>query len=136
MRVHIVLDHDAVEAYVSDDALPQRTMLVAELMQNVADNDGIVVVPGTVFQMLAARGKDERERLLRLVMDPDSIVVVPPTQVTQTLETAEIAEQHRIDLGLAHALIIARDNDAGLATFHFERASATGVIPQANVFQI
>jgi hypothetical protein len=86
--------------------------------------------------MLAARGKDERDRLLHLVTDPDSIVVVPPTQVTETLETAEIAEQHGIDLGLAHALVIARDNDAGLATFDVEKASATGVIPAQYVFQI
>ena len=136
MRTHLVLGPDAVDAYISDDALPQKAMLVAELMQSVADNEGIVVIPGTVFQVLAARGKDERDRLLHLVTDPDSIVVVPPTQVTETLETAEIAEQHGIDLGLAHALVIARDNDAGLATFDFHRASATGVIPAENVFQI
>jgi hypothetical protein len=125
-----------VEAYISDDALPQKAMLVAELMLSVADNDGIVVIPGTVFQTLATRGKDERDRLLHLVTDPDSIVVVPPTQVTETLEIAAIAESHGIDHGLAHALIIARDNDAGLATFASDKAIATGVVPAENVFQI
>ncbi|HCT77893.1 MAG TPA: hypothetical protein DGG94_21590 [Micromonosporaceae bacterium] len=136
MRVHIVLDLDAVDAYICDNGLPQKAMLVAELMQSVADNDGIVVIPGTVFQTLAARGKEERDRLLHLVTDPDSIVVVPPTQVTETLEIAELAERHGIDPGLAHALIIARDNDAGLATFGPDKASATGVIRPENVFQI
>ena len=136
MRIHLVLGPDAVGAYIDDNALPQKAMLVAELMQSVADNEGIVVVPGTVFQMLASRGKDDRDRLLQLVTDPDSIVVVPPTQVTETLEIAEIAEQQGIDLGLAHALVIARDHDAGLATFDVESAVASGVVPVENIFQL
>jgi hypothetical protein len=136
VRVHIVLDLEAVEAYIGDHALPQKAMLVAELMQNVAENDGIAVIPGTVFQTLAAQGKEERDQLLRLVTDPDSIVVVPPTQMTETLEIAEIVEQHLISFGLAHALIIARDSGAGLATFAPNAAIATGIVPEDQVFPL
>jgi hypothetical protein len=136
MRIHIVLGPDAVEAYIGDNALPQKAMFVAELMQTVADNEGIVVIPGTVFQMLAMRGKEERDRLMHLVIDPDSIVVVPPTRVTETLEIAEIAELHGIVPGLAHALVIARENGTGLATFDADKAAATGVIPTEDIFGI
>jgi hypothetical protein len=131
-----VLGPDAVDAYLGDNALLQKAMLVAELMQTVADNEGIVVIPGTVFHMLAMRGKEERERLAHLVIDPDSIVVVPPTRVTETLEIAEIAERHGIDPGLAHALVIARECRAGLATFDAGKATVTGVIPTEDVFEI
>jgi hypothetical protein len=136
MRIHIVLAQDAVEAYIADDALPQKAMLVAELVQTVAETNGIVVVPGLVFQTLAAQGKEERDRLLQLVSDPNGIIIVPPTQVTETLEIAEIVDTTAISPSLAHGLIIARHSGAGLATFDPPAATGTGILPPEQVFQI
>jgi hypothetical protein len=94
------------------------------------------VIPGLVFQMLAARGKQERDRLLQLVTDPDGIVIVPPTQVTESLEIAEIVDATSVSAGLAHALIISRDSGAGLATFDPKAAAGTGILPPDQIFPI
>ncbi|HEX6682282.1 MAG TPA: hypothetical protein VF062_05780 [Candidatus Limnocylindrales bacterium] len=136
MTIDIVFALDAVEAIIVDGNPPQRAMLVFELMENVAENGGIVAIPGTVFQTLVGQGKEQRDRLLRLISDPDSIVVVPPLQVTETLEIAEIAASHLITPDLAHALILARDSGAGLATFDTQTAEAVGLIQPDQIFEI
>lgn len=125
--VRIVLDGSALLAWLTGDI---RAMPVAELIATIAEEPDALVAVGahTLVAVYEHGDAKERARLVRLVTDPRRPVAALPLLAADVPMLVDLAESlpdaaTPRDGPDPHAVLIARDHDAYLATYAAQRAS-------------
>ena len=125
--VRVVLDNSALTAWLTGDT---RAMPVAELIATIAEEADALVAVGAHTLVAAYRptAAKERARLVRLINDPRRPVAALPLLAADMPALVEVAESlpEATTPGAGpdpHAVLIARDHDAYLATYAADGAS-------------
>jgi hypothetical protein len=128
IRVGVVLDASALMSYAD------LRMAVPELIGMVAEEGAVVGVPAGAYMVAYAGADDDgRLRLVDLVTAVDRVVEILPLTVVDTVEAARI--DGALDRpGIGHAIIVARDHDAILATH--EVTAAVRALPVDQVLDL
>jgi hypothetical protein len=128
IRVAVVLDASALLSYAD------LRMAVPELIGMVAEEGAVVGIPAGAYTVAyAGADEDGRHRLVDLVTAVDRVVEIVAMSAADTLEAARIDGVFGMT-GIGHAIIVARDLDAVLATY--DVAAATRTLPTDQVLDL